>query len=339
MTRQQKAVTWTAAIAMALAASAVGVRTLTRGSLHAILSPLTLTGAVLRQDTDPWKQTPLANVGVTALDGSLLVQGTSDSSGLFRLTIRRGVYTGRFLKLKFKHVGYEPLEMTVTSAADKLYIVRLHPVAASLRLDRVNPPAKILSVKDVRVRYLFKDQTTINVGTLAKQFDVPNVGNVPCQNRQPCSPDGTWKAADKLLPLDAEPGNEFQNMRVSCIAGPCPFTKVRPDDMPHSARKVEVSVLNWSDTAGFLVEADVTRTMATDVLHYSYPFIVGQSMNFALPDGSQGVSVEASIDGQAIVFPLGPSAILSWAVCSVEIPKGRNRIFRCELKAGYRFEE
>jgi hypothetical protein len=61
-------------------------------------------------------------------------------------------------------------------------------------------------------------------------------------------------------------------------------------------------------------------------------------MNFALPEGSEGLSIEATLNGQEIVFPVGPDSLLSWATCGVETPAGGNRFYRCQLKPEYAFE-
>ena len=100
-----------------------------------------------------------------------------------------------------------------------------------------------------------------------------------------------------------------------------------------------ISALNWSDTASFLVEAEVTRTMPSEFVRMSYPFVIGQAMTFALPAAAEGPSIEADLNGEEVVFPLGPSLILSWANCSVEIPPGRDKIYRCELKPGFEFQK
>ena len=68
-----------------------------------------------------------------------------------------------------------------------------------------------------------------------------------------------WKAAVGSISLDAGEGNEFRNARVSCIAGPCPFTKIESHNFSHDGRTLNVSALDWSDTATFLLEAEVDR--------------------------------------------------------------------------------
>jgi ABC-type transport system substrate-binding protein len=104
------------------------------------------------------------------------------------------------------------------------------------------------------------------------------------------------------------------------------------------SRKKTISILNWSDTTSFVVEAEVIRVVITDSVRHSFPFIVGPSMTFALPIAAEGPSVEADENGQGIVYPLGPNLILSWATCSVEV-SDHNKIFRCTLKPGYEFPQ
>jgi hypothetical protein len=197
----------------------------------------------------------------------------------------------------------------------------------------------VVEIRNARVRYSFKDESTVGVGSVAKQFTAPNTGNVPCRGEKPCSPDGRWKATSTPFSLDAGDGDEFRNVRLSCIAGPCAFTRIDSATPTEPARKIDLSVLNWSDTADFLVEADVARTMVTDVVRDSYPYIIGQTLSFALPPSSEGPSIEAELDGQSIVFPLGPALILSWGDCSVEISADGNRIYRCAVKPGYRLQQ
>ena len=101
---------------------------------------------------------------------------------------------------------------------------------------------------------------------------------------------------------------------------------------------VNVSVRNWSDTTTFLVEAEVVHPMVSDLVRESYPVIFGQALNFSLPLLAEGPSIEAEINGDSIVFPLGPDLFLSWADCHVRVDKDQAKAFRCELKPGYRFK-
>src|SRR6202034_4924955 len=59
------------------------------------VAPVFLTGAVIRQDNDPRKELPIANVEISAADGLVEVSSRSDSSGFFRLALRPGVLLGQ----------------------------------------------------------------------------------------------------------------------------------------------------------------------------------------------------------------------------------------------------
>jgi len=310
------------------------------GALTAVLvaihkaQPITIKGAVLSQDTDPQKQLPVADVQITGTDGSALSSAQSDSSGFFSLTLRRGLRRRQPLTLHFRHPGYQPLDLN-EFVSDQIYLARMVPISHETRAQTDRPE---VAVSNVRVRYSVKATTEADVGSAVKTFQVANVGDVPCKGRHPCSPDGKWKAALSSATLDAGDGNEFRNARVSCIAGPCPFARVEFEDLARGGRKVNVSVRNWSDTTTFLVEAEVVHPMVSDLVRESYPVIFGRALNFSLPVSAEGPSIEAEINGESIVFPLGPDLYLSWADCHVRVDKDQAKAYRCELKPGYRFK-
>jgi hypothetical protein len=299
--------------------------------LHQLRRPITITGAVTIQDQDLHKELPIADVEVTAGGGAGFAPAKTDASGLFTLKLSKWVRRGRKIKLKFRHPNYQPVDLEEV-VDGKLYLARLTPITKR----RDNTPT--VPIGNVRVRYSIKAQRTVNVGSAVKTFQVENVGNVPCKNQPVCSPDGKWKAATGSLALDAGTGNEFQNTRVSCIAGPCPFTRIESEDISKPSQKVTVSARNWSDTATFLVEAEVIHVMQSDLDHQSYPVIFGSDLNFTLPADAEGVSLEADVGGETIIFPLGPSLFLSWADCNFRPNKDKTNVYRCELKQGYRFQ-
>jgi hypothetical protein len=337
MTRKQKTFTWLLEAVLTIVGVAVVLIVHSRTSP---LKPILLTGAVLRDDTDPEKQTPLSNVAVSAVGGSYEINTTSDASGFFKLTVYPRLVPGRTIVLSFAHAGYKPVEI-MEADSGQLYVVRMEPLVRELVTvaDHTTIREKAAKINHVRVRYSFKDQAVVNVGSIARQFKVVNTGNLPCHGQRPCSPDGKWKASTVPFLLEAPKGDEFRNVRASCVAGPCPFTRLDPPEISRPVRSIHITALNWSDTAGFLVEAEVVRTMATDRVHQSVPFIRGQTMSFALPAAAEGPSILADINGQEIVFPLGPHLILSWAGCSIEAPPGGNKIYRCELKPGFEFQQ
>ena len=328
MTSGRKIVIWALAIAgLAGALAAVLV------AIHKA-QPITIKGAVLSQDPDPQKQLPIADVEITGTDGSTVRSAESDSSGFFSLTLRRGLRRRQPLTLHFRHPGYQPLDLN-EFVSDQIYLARMVPISHETHVQSDHTD---VAVSNIRVRYSVKTTTEADVGSAVKTFQVANVGDVPCKGRHPCSPDGKWKAALSSSSLDAGDGNEFRNARVSCIAGPCPFSRVEFEDLSRGGRKVSVSVRNWSDTTTYLVEAEVVHPMVSDLVRESYPVIFGRALNFSLPLSAEGPSIEAEINGELIVFPLGPDLYLSWADCHARIDKDQAKAYRCELKPGYRFK-
>ncbi len=298
----------------------------------------TLTGVVLIDDPDLQKQRAIANVRVEA-PGNVSV--LTDASGLFRIKLsdssvmtavirRRAIPVGVFLTLQ--HPNYRPLEKTLPLDG-KLWVLRMKPIEVPVAAGGPEIP-----VADVRVRYTESAPSNVDTGSALRNFDVVNQGNVPCNGHPPCSPDGKWKAAIGGATLDAGEGNEFREARLSCIAGPCPFTRIDSDNFSRSARVISVSVRDWSDTTSWVLEAEVTHTSLSDRVRLSYPIIYGRGLNFSLPPSGEGPSLEANVAGQDIVYPLGPGLNVSWASCTEQISKDQTKTFRCDLKPGYKFQ-
>lgn len=316
-----------AGIGAALAAVLIAVAT------HYINKPLALRGAVIQQDDDTLRQSPITDVEIDAPDALASKATKSDFSGYFKLTLRPGVKRGQTVTVQFRHPDYEPVEMKEV-VSDKLLVVRMVP----LHPETEEPPEHSqIFVSDIFVRYSTEMTAAVNIGTGVKTFQVTNTGNVPCDRRSICSPDNKWKAGVGGAVLDAGQGNVYQNARVSCIAGPCPFTKIENDGFSNGGRNISVTVRGWSDTTTFLFQAEVFRQEISDIVRDSYPVIFGRALNFSLPATARGPSLEAEIGGENIVFPLAPSPTLSWAVCNVKAGKDGSKSYRCELKQGYRF--
>jgi len=324
----KRAVIWGAAVSVI----AIALILIIRKRLQK--SGAVIQGAILMQDADPRRQLPIPGVDVTAEVGDLTVQNKSDASGLFRLTVPRALWRTESADLRFRHPSYQPVYIT-QPLTDQIYVIRMVAVAAKAVPESSAPQA---TIKDVRVRYATTATTPINVGSIAKTFEVMNVGDVPCNGASPCSPDGKWKAAIGGLTLDAGDGHEYRNTRVSCIAGPCPFAKIESDQFSGGGRIIKASVRNWSDTVTFLVEAEVIQTIPSDSIRNAYPIIFGREMSFTLPPAAQGPSIEADLNGDEIVFPLGPALTLPWAHCNLQVGTDQTKLYRCELKPEYRFQ-
>jgi hypothetical protein len=303
-----------------------------------------IEGAVIQRDTDTKKELPIADVTITATDGLKSATATSDASGYFKLIFDKGVLSDRPVLVLFHHPGYQPLEITVQTGRfalrKQLYVAAMVPTRpASPAKTDVKSSHAAMVVSNIKVRYTINARTENNVGSAVKTFQVINQGNVPCDPHSLCSPDGKWKAASGSVALDAGADNAFYNIRASCIAGPCPFTRIDTSGFEKGGRNITVSALDWSDTGTFLVEAEVYHIAISSEVRELYPVIYGDALNFTVPPSQEGVSLEAELDGAPMVFPLGPDLSLSWASCNMRsgTEAEKTMVYRCELKPGYRF--
>ncbi len=299
-----------------------------------------IQGAVIRLDTDTRKQSPIKGVSITASAGNLQLSTESDASGYFRIAFPGTVLPGQTVILNFRQEGFKPLELQDTirfrSSLRQLLIATMEPVAPQSSAASGHS-GSILA--NIRVRYTVNAQHDENVGSAVKTFQIVNRGNVPCRHEGPCSPDGYWRASRGSIELDAGTGNQFRDVRASCIAGPCPFTEIDASLLGNDGRTIKVSALDWSDTATFLLEAEVFHMAVVSNVREEYPVVFGRSLSFTLPGTAEGVSLEGEMDGVDMVFPLGPDLYLDWATCAVRTSPDRERstVYQCELKPNYRF--
>ena len=298
-----------------------------------------IQGAVIRSDSDARKEQPIAGIEITAHYGSSSLSTQSDPSGYFRVAIPGTVLPGQTVMLDFQHPGYKPLEMpviiTFRSSLRRLIVGAMLSTAEEAGTESSNAATV---VANIRVRYTVNSEDQGNIGSAAKAFEVVNQANIPCRHQSPCSPEGYWKASMGSIQLDAGVGNEFRDARASCIAGPCPFTRIDTNGFAQGGRVITATALDWSDTATFLLQAEVFHTSIVSEVRMSYPVEFGRGFNFTVPPTAEGASLVAELGGVEIVFPLGPDLDLSWATCAVR--KGNNAIntvYQCELKPGYRF--
>jgi hypothetical protein len=302
-----------------------------------------IEGAVIQRDPDTKKELPIADVIVTASDGVRSAATRSDAAGYFKLVLHKRVLSDLPIKVTFHHPRYAPMDLTVQTGRlqtpSQLYIAELAPIVPTPAKAPARPGRPATLVSNVRVRYTINTRAQTNVGSAVRTFQVVNQGDIPCNHHVPCSPDGKWKATSTTVSLDAGADNSFGNITASCIAGPCPFTRIDSSGFIQGGRNISVTALNWSDTATFLMEAEVYHTAISSEVRELYPVIFGQTLNFTLPPTQEGVSLEADVDGVSMVFPLGPNLSLSWAACNVRTgpEQEKTTVYRCELKPGYRF--
>jgi hypothetical protein len=328
------------AVWIIVAAGAAAVVLLVFGIRHWRPHWSTIQGTVIRDDTDPRKQAPIAHALVTAAYGNSSLSTQSDASGYFRFAFPGTVLPGQIVKLSFRQPDYKPLDLQVIirfrSSLRQLVIAAMSPIGEQSIAQSTGTP---VVVSNIRVRYTVNSENAENIGSAANTFEVVNRGNIPCRRQRPCSPDGYWKASTGSIKMDAGAGNEFRDARASCIAGPCPFTKIDSSGFAGGGRTITASALNWSDTATFLLQAEVFHTAIASNVRESYPIVFGRGLSFTVPPSAEGVSLVAELGGAEVVFPLGPDLYLSWANCAVREDKteGNSAVYQCELKPGFRF--
>ncbi|MGH9598922.1 MAG: hypothetical protein ACRD27_03610 [Terracidiphilus sp.] len=300
---------------------------------------ITIQGAVIQRDADTRRQIPIANAVVAVSDGIAHAATLSSASGYFKVTFRERILPGETVRLDFSAPHFHPLDMEIQtgirSDLKKLVVAAMQPVAApsAMAVGRQSVVSGIL------IRYTVNYRTDADIGSAVKTFQVVNIGNVPCEHFPLCSPDGRWKASKNSMTMDAGTGNIFRNVRTSCIAGPCPFTQIDPRGFAHGGRIVVASAIDWSDTATFLVEAEVFQQSIASDVRESYPVIYGRDLHFTLPPTAEGPSIEADIGGAPIVFPLGSGLYMNWARCNsrTSTKNENSTVYQCALKSGYRF--
>ncbi|HLY41839.1 MAG TPA: carboxypeptidase-like regulatory domain-containing protein [Terracidiphilus sp.] len=299
-----------------------------------------IQGAVIRKDADPPRQLPISGAMITATTGNTRITAQSDGTGYFKISFPAVVWPGQTVKVHVAHAGYEPVDLSLQAgirlASKELLIAAMKPLSEQLS----EPTQRAREVvSNIRVRYSFNSESDVNIGSEVTTFLAESKANVPCDHQSPCSPDGAWKASTGSLSLDAGSGNEFRDVRVSCIAGPCPFTKINDSGFINGGRQITASAISWSGTATFLLEAEVYQVSIASKVREAYPVIFGQVLNFTVPPTNEGVSIEAEINGTPMVFPLGPELYLSWATCTARTGRQSEQAtaYRCELKPGYRF--
>ena len=238
-----------------------------------------LRGAVIKQDDDPTKRSPIMDVEISEANGLATSSTKSNFMGYFTIPLLRGVGQNESVTLRFIHQDYVPLDLTQL-VSDKLTIVHLVPIHKDLGVAAVQPDHPAIAVANVRIRYSTETTSQENIGTGVKTFQVQNVGNIPCQNSSPCSPDGKWRASINSESLDAGEGSVFRNARVSCIAGPCPFTKIDFDGFSqgllHQGDRAQLVGHDYVPVPGGSV------LQISDLVRMTYPIIMGAPRSISL---------------------------------------------------------
>jgi hypothetical protein len=215
--------------------------------------PAVLQGAVDRDDNNSAQRYPISGVKVVAeaADQSSSTPVTTDSNGLFVLPLSMEARRGGYVTLAFSHADYQDRNMIVPIIEQYPYTVYLWPRTGSAAAHLAPRPSPTATANFVTVAY----QPAPPTSTV---FQVVNRGNVRCNGKQPCSPDGKWKAAIGSASLDAGEGRVFASPgHADCVAGPCPWSKIEKDGFSKGGRIISVTVRNWSDTVTYRLWGNV----------------------------------------------------------------------------------
>ena len=298
---------------------------------------VTIQGAVIRRSADPNKELPVAGAVIKASDSWTSITTVSGDTGYFKFDFPERIWPRETVNLSFRHPDYKPLGEQILIGihvnSNQLNVVRMISTEAP-------PPAAgphPTPINGIRIRYTVNERADTDIGSVVKSFQIANQGNVPCKQGDLCSPNGLWKEAKGSITLDAGTGNIFRNVRASCIAGPCPFTRVDSSGFQSDAQKIVVSAVDWSDTATFLVEAEVYQESIESKLRMAFPVLYGRDMHFTAPPTAEGVTIEADVGKTPTVFPLGPDLYMDWGICSSRKGRNNDTICECELRPGYTF--
>ena len=94
---------------------------------------------MVKQDADPTKELPLADVDVKALyHDAVIGEGKSDASGAYTVLLRNRIWIGRPVTLQLRHPDYQPLDLK-EFMGDKLYVARMVASAARCKPRQSSP--------------------------------------------------------------------------------------------------------------------------------------------------------------------------------------------------------
>src|SRR5215469_14856993 len=122
--------------------------------------PVILKGAVLKQDSDPNKQLPIADVEVTATNQVGTGMGKTDATGFFQISLPKGLRRKQQFILQFRHAGYQPLDLN-DYVSDKLYVARMVAIPPAPKPDTHHP---LITISNTRVRYTVASTAEADIG-------------------------------------------------------------------------------------------------------------------------------------------------------------------------------
>ena len=324
--------------ALGAAAAVAAVLALKQPAISLLRQPaISIEGTVILQDDDPTKESPIAGVSVAVEpdDGvSLVDTATSDFSGYFKLRLPPTIVYGDSVTLRLRHPDHQPIDLVVP-VAEHLYVMRMSSAHPEVQ-PRPARPDIVLS--EIIVRYTIESRTALNIGSGARPSTCPIVAmsraigsrrvHLMASGRRRTAvcrstPERATSFAMRACPASLVHARLRISSRMDFRAA---ARSSRPRSAtgrtrPRSRLKPKCSGLRTP------IRLSVPTQSSSDT---------GSTLHW--PPPPRGVSIEAEVDGEPIIFPLAPNGILSWATCNVRIQKEQARLYRCELKPGYIFK-
>ena len=102
------------------------------------IAPNCVESAVIKQDDDPTKQSPIMDVEISEANGLATADTKSNFVGDFTIPLLRGVGQNESVTLRFLHPDYVPLDLTEL-VSNKLIIVHLVPIRKEQKKQKFSP--------------------------------------------------------------------------------------------------------------------------------------------------------------------------------------------------------
>src|ERR1700761_7939563 len=122
-----------------------------------------IEGAVIQRAADPKNELPIADVVITASDGTRSAATRSEGSGYFKLVLHKRVLSDQPVTVTFHHPRYEPLTITVPTGRFEtpsvLHVVAMTQIVPAPAKAPARPARPATKVSNIRVRYTINSRT------------------------------------------------------------------------------------------------------------------------------------------------------------------------------------
>ena len=176
--------------------------------------------------------------------------------------------------------------------------------------------------------------------TGVKTFQIQIMGNIPC-NGSTLFPGRQMEGGNQFRVPGCGRGKRFPKCQGFLYCGPLPFhAELIMTAFPREGATSRSPCAIGRIRPHSCFRRRCSDPQISDLVRMTYPIILGTSLNFTLPPTAEGPSVEAELNGENIIFPLGPDPCFELGRLQCQRAKGNNgqKFYRCELNAGYQFQ-